>query len=197
MQISRKDISPDRLEAIRRTLTSLSLAADQEWPVCGASCPNGTARRCHRNCPDIPWALSNSPRDYPLEPAVAPLVYELHRFGGIQTCWSCQGHAGAGGVWKLPQVWFYAVSQMHLRILADAVAALSLSKRLHVDWEVAVTHSDPNNPDTTYALRPKHVPDRMTLDALQADVATLADCLVPQSRKQARTLRTAADGFSS
>ncbi len=163
--------------------------AGETWPVCGPKCPSSVARECHRGCPDVCLALSDAPEEYPLEAIIAPLVYELQRLDGVHPCWSCEGHERFGELWKLPQVWFYADQQIHLRVLADVVTTLNLKCALHAEWEVVVTYSDPDNPETTYALRPKQNQAVSVLTDLQADVACLAEAVVGLCRAQARNLR--------
>ena len=189
MQITRRAISTEQSEAIRRQLGLLSITADQAWPVCGPTCPSRVARICHPGCPDIPLALSDAPEEHPLEAKIAPLVYELRRLGGFRTCWSCEGHERFGGAWQQPQIWFYAESQVHVRVLADAIGALDLKGALRARWEVVVTHSDPDNPDTTYVLRSKASQDPMPLQALQADVVAITNSLIAICREQARSLQ--------
>ncbi len=130
--------------------------------------------------------------EHPLESLVAPLVYELHRLDGFRACWSCEGHDRFGSLWKQPQIWFYTENQIHVRVLADALSALQLKKVLRTDWEVVVTFSDPDNLDTTYALRPKQGDKTPTLDNLQADLRTLTRNLVAQCQRSANALRTVA-----
>lgn len=188
MRIARKDISRSRAAEIQKHLGMLATMAGEAWPVCGPRCPSAIARDCHRGCPDICLALSDAPKEYPLEAIIAPLVYELQRLDGIRPCWSCEGHERFGDLWKVPQVWFYADRQIHLRVLADAVTALNLQGALRVDWEVAVTYSDPDNPETTYTLRPKQNQAVLVLSELQADVASLAEAVVELCREQALNL---------
>jgi len=189
VRISRKAISTEQSDTVRGRLSRLSAAADQVWPVCGPTCPSGAERNCHSGCPDIPRALSDAPEEYPLEARIAPLVYELRRLDGFRACWSCEGHERFGGLWKLPQVWFYAESQIHVRVLADAIAVLGLKGALQAKWEVVVTHSDADNPDTTYALQPKYGEAPKPLGALQADVVTITNSLVAICRDQAKSLQ--------
>ncbi len=189
MRIARRDISKSRTVEVQRHLAALASFANESWPVCGPSCPSAIARKCHRYCPDVPLALSDSPEEYPLETIIAPLVYEMQRLDGIRPCWSCEGHERFGDLWKMPQVWFYAERQIHVRVLAEALTAINLKDGLQVEWEVVVTHSDPDNPETTYALRPKSDQTACSLKALQSDVASLAEMVVELCQARAKTLR--------
>ena len=114
-----------------------------------------------------------------MESLVAPLVFELKKLGVFYPCWSCEGHPDqAGHVWKIPRVWFYADSVVHIRALADAIGRLFLAHRLSARWQVVLTHSDAANPDTTFSLEPEPVAEN-SLGALQRDLRVLADELAP------------------
>lgn len=189
MRIARGKNTSGNSESIHEELAGLCRTQPSQWPVCGPNCPSPEARRCHRDCPYIPRALSDQPEKFALEPLVAPLVYELHRLDGFRTCWSCEGHDRLGTLWKQPQVWFYTDCQVHARILADALSALHMKKMLRSEWEVAVTFSDPDNPDTTYTLRPRQSGETPTLNDLRADMKTLAGALADQCRRSANALR--------
>lgn len=149
-------------------------------PVCCSPCPD--YRRsvgCHRHCPVAPLRLSSDGERYPLEPLVAPLVFELKRTGVFYPCWSCEGHADqAGDLWKIPRVWFYADSVVHIRALAESIDGLVHARRLSVRWHIAVTYSDATNPDTTFSLEPESAPDS-SLKALQNDLRILSEELAP------------------
>ena len=98
---------------------------------------------------------------------------------GFKPCWSCEGHDAADGrLWKVPRVWFYADSMVHVRVLAEALASLSAGGVNHVPWRVRVTHTDDANPDTVFSL----VPDLSGnagagLNDLQRDTGTIAEHL--------------------
>lgn len=162
-------------------------------PGCQMECPTCGARDCRCNCTracaNIPSTLSSDPQNYPLEPAIAPLVYEINRWSFFKPCWSCQGHLhDDGSLWKLPRVWFYCKSMVHLRLLADAVKEMHLQKRLSVPWRVGVTFSDGDNPDTTFSLEPDPNGSIVTLASLQKDAMAIAEDLEPEMREQALRL---------
>jgi len=75
---------------------------------------------------------------------------------------------------KIPRVWFYADSVVHIRALANAVNRLHNAGRLSVRWRIVLTYSDANNPDTTFSLEPDLSADR-SLDVLQGDLRVMAD----------------------
>lgn len=79
-------------------------------PVCCPNCPDhGPLIRCHRFCPAAPRRLSSEGERGPVEPLVAPLVFELKKLGVFYPCWSCEGHEDQNGqVRNIPRVWFYA-----------------------------------------------------------------------------------------
>lgn len=145
-------------------------------PVCCAHCADYTpATRCHRYCPAAPRRLSSEGEYGPIEPLVAPLVFELKKLGVFHPCWSCEGHADqVGRLQKLPRVWFYADSVVHIRGLAIAVNRLCNAHRLSTPWQVVVTHSDADNPDTTFSLEPEPASDS-SLNSLQGDLRVMAD----------------------
>jgi len=110
-----------------------------------------------------------------VEPLVAPLVFELKKLGVFYPCWSCEGHDDqAGALMKIPRVWFYADSVVHIRGLVEAVGDLFNMRRLSVRWRVILTHSDSDNPDTTFSLEPESASES-SLTALQGDLRVLAE----------------------
>ena len=157
--------------------------------VCGAACQIPDPRNCSKSCPDIPNILSSDPEKFPLESRIAPLVYELKRLGVFEPCWSCEGHNKPdGSFWKRPQVWFYAHSVVHLRVLANGIKEIHLREKLNVPWKIAVTFSDSNNAETTFSLRPRIDRDDITLIPLQNDVDAIASALHAQVRAEALKL---------
>jgi len=150
-------------------------------PVCCACCPDyKPSRGCHCDCAAAPRRLSSEGERSPLEPLVAPLVFELKRLGVFYPCWSCEGHTDAAGrVWKIPRVWFYSDSVVHARALADAVGRLHAARRLAARWHLVLTHSDAGNPDTTFSLEPEPAAEQ-PLRRLQDDLRVMADELARQ-----------------
>lgn len=145
-------------------------------PVCCANCADYRASiGCHRYCVVAPRRLSSEGDASPVEPLVAPLVFELKKLGMFHPCWSCEGHADrAGKLQKIPRVWFYADSVVHLRSLAEAIGSLVHGRRLSARWQVVVTYSDADNPDTTFSLEPQPETDDC-LAALQHDLRVMAE----------------------
>jgi len=145
-------------------------------PVCCARCPDyAPSTGCHRHCPAAPRRLSSEGEHSPVEPVVAPLVFELKRLGVFHPCWSCEGHTDCSrNLWKIPRVWFYADSVIHIRALSEAINRLFHAGRLAARWAVVVTHSDTGNPDTTFSLEPEPGMDK-DLPALHGDLRVMAD----------------------
>jgi len=141
-------------------------------PVCCANCADyRPPKSCHRYCAAA--AASEGERS-PVEPLVAPLVFELKKLGVFHPCWLCEGHADQDGkLRKIPRVWFYADSVVHLRGLAEAIDRLCNRQRLSAHRQIVLTYSDAGNPDTTFSLEPQP-PSPDCLPALQADLRVMA-----------------------
>jgi len=146
-------------------------------PVCCAHCPDyKPSVGCHRDCAAAPRRLSSEGERSPVEPLVAPLVFELKKLGVFYPCWSCEGHADcSGNLWKIPRIWFYADSVVHIRALTEAIDRLFHARRLSVRWIVVVTLSDPANPDTTFSLEPEPPSTDQSLPSLHGDLRVMAD----------------------
>lgn len=139
---------------------------------------------CSRSCPEIAEMLSSEGAAYPLERAVAPLVLELTRLRVFRPNWSCEGHNNPRGqLWKLPQVWFYCDSVLCVRLLAETVLNMKIKFGLAAHWGVTLSHSDADNPETTFSLEPILDPfavGQPTLPQLHGDLAILAEHLYDQ-----------------
>ncbi|MDA1090566.1 MAG: hypothetical protein O3A85_09675 [Proteobacteria bacterium] len=102
------------------------------------------------------------------------MAFELKRLGIFEPCWSCEGHKNSEGMlWKIPRVWFYCHSIVHLRLLSDVMKDLEIEKKLSVPWQVNVTFSDADNPDTTFSLEPARIDNSTLLESLQADITVI------------------------
>ena len=158
-------------------------------PTCGSvSCQCA----CSPDCEHIPTALSSDPENYPLETGIAPLVYALKKTGHYHPCWSCEGHMDLSGerIWKIPRVWFYCNSTTHIRLLADVIQDFRVEHLIQVPWQVKVSFSDEDNPDTTFSLRPDMAgQEDVTLEQLQKDVHTIAEKLNDALRARAEKIR--------
>jgi len=181
MRIGRRGRSGTDPKELRAELDEILKFEEQPGSVCGAACQKADPRNCSRNCPYIPQVLSSDPERFPLETRIAPLVYEMKRLGVFEPCWSCEGHNKPdGSFWKLPQVWFYAHSVTHLRVLADAIKELHLIEKLSVPWQIRVTFSDNDNAETTFSLQPRIDPSNVELASLQNDIDAIALALREQ-----------------
>ena len=196
MRIGRRDPTRSNLRQFASELSRLAEARPPAGRVCGETCSQhcpecGSTKcdcRCTPHCPVAPTALSGDPAHYPIEPGIMPLVFEMKRQGMFTPCWSCEGHLdGQGVLRKLPQVWFYCTSPLHLRLLAAGLAGLAHGGRLSAPWQVVVTYSDTDNPQTTYSLEPQPAAGH-SLPRLQADVQILANALPTWMREEARRL---------
>lgn len=174
MRIARLKKSARGQDEIRRELDEVTKAEPTNPPVCGDHCTKYQESTCHMHCPDAPAMLS-SEADYPLEPKITPIVFELKRLGVFHPCWSCEGHEDAAGkLWKHPRVWFYAQSVVHVRLLADSMAELYLGGKLNASWEVVLTVTDTDNTDTSFSLQPNLKGEVVTLLELHQDLEIIA-----------------------
>jgi hypothetical protein len=186
MRIDRRILSPQARARVSEELAAAIAAKSVAGRICGDHCSHVCSScgavscqcSCSPFCPQAASALSSDPA-HPVEPAIAPLVFEMKRFRWFAPCWSCEGHADAkGAVWRAPTVWFYAEAQLHVRLLATGLARLAHAGRLSTPWRIVVTHSDAENLETTYALEPalagSEGPD---LSSLQRDVYEISRSL--------------------
>jgi hypothetical protein len=134
-------------------------------------------------CPAAPIALSTDPTS-PIETQIIPLVFELKRAGVFHPCWSCEGHNDpTGRLQKIPRVWFYANSVVHLRALGKVVDRLVAEKSLSARWQIVLTYSDLGNPDTTFSLEPTNDNGDLDLGHLQNDIVVIAQSLKQNFRR--------------
>jgi hypothetical protein len=166
--------------------------------VCGPSCQaicqscGETECRCHcsANCEMAPCALSSAPGKHPIEPLIVPLVYALKQLEVFTPCWSCEGHNdNQGNLWKIPRVWFYSDSQVHVRLLAETVDHLYVKRLLNVRWHVGVSTAEPGSAHTMFHLEPvAGQTEETNLDSFRADVRLLADNIPEMVINAARNL---------
>ena len=193
MRIERRNGGFPQSDHLRDELKEILTGGCNGRPVCGPACPRPEPRNCSRDCPEIPRALSGDPDNYPLEPRIAPLVFELKRLEVFHPCWSCEGHNHEDGtLWKIPRVWFYCQSLIHLRVLAGSLKQLRVDEMLSTPWQVVVTHSDTENSDTTFSLEPCLGSAPVRLAALQKDIGTISAHLHDVVFHEARKLSQAA-----
>ncbi len=189
MRIEQRDTDRRPAAETRGDAAAVLQADINRIPVCAADCPDAQPGQCSRRCPKIPEVLSTDPDRHPIEPRIAPLTFELKRLGVFHPCWSCEGHNDPQGrLWKVPRVWFYCNSVVHVRVLSDAVRHLHTQRRLIAPWRVTLTHTTPDNPDTAFSLEPDIDNRDVGLVALQKDVDTLAEQLQHTVHIEARSL---------
>ena len=107
---------------------------------------------------------------------MVPLVYALAQSGVFQPFWSCEGHADPNGeIYRLPQVWFYAASQVHIQLLIEKIASLCSQKLVAIDWRINLTYSqDEFLP--AYSLAPQVTEDSShNLSEMQQELAIIAE----------------------
>lgn len=192
MRIAKSEHTGKVRDKVLDELVGLMDAAVTDRKICGGHCriPCPVHRSitcgcaCSRTCPEIAAMLSSEGAAYPVEPAVAPLVLELSRLRVYRPNWSCEGHDNRQGqLWKLPQVWFYCDSVLCVRLLAETVRHMKVKCGLASHWGVTLSHSDADNPETTFSLEPILDPfavGQPTLKQLHGDLATLAERLYDQ-----------------
>ena len=199
MRIERSDRSLDRDRQLKSEIAEAARATGVEGRVCGQHCTMKCTRcgslgcqcECGPGCLGAPQALSVDPEKYPIERGILPLVFEMKRTGLFRPCWSCEGHLGRdGSLWKVPTVWFYCNSPVHLRLLTAGLDKLKQAKKLHAAWQVVVTYSDPDNPETTFSLEPKPSTDPLpSLPEMHKDVAEISRSLQAMMNEEGRTLQ--------
>ncbi len=198
MRIRRLTRSRSRARKAGADISRMSALRRNAGRVCGKGCAFKCSRcgstecqcRCSPMCPQAGRELSADPDRYPIEPGILPLVFEMKRLRLFEPCWSCEGHLAANdSLQKTPEVWFYCSSTIYLRLLRDALSLLRITGRLNAPWEVVVTFSDLDNPDTTFSLQPAAAPDRaLSLPALRQDIGEIAKSLEGMMRDGARAL---------
>lgn len=199
MRVHQRDLTDTQKKAIEAAIDRLEQNQHGQGRVCGSHCKIvcstcGATQcqcQCHANCPEIPVHLSSDPEKYPIEAAIAPLVFEIQRLGVFEPCWSCEGHDGLDGkLWKRPAIWFYCDDVIYLRLLADAIEDLYLAKKLTFHWQVKITYSDVASPDTVFALEPERRRlAEVKLEDMRGDIRVIAENLYEFVHEHARKIR--------
>ncbi len=157
----------------------------QQRPCPGCEVPVGlsgsttSTEQCNLHCPNAPKQMSSDPERYPIEPAIAPLVYAFYTLKLLTPCWSCEGHNdNQGNLLKTPKLWFYAADDFYARLVAQYVSSLKARRLLNHDWMITLLPFSQSAFTTTYCLEPAGVnTDMTTLHTLQQDVLTIAEHL--------------------
>lgn len=176
MRVAPRYISRSRKAALLSELHRAKTAGPLEDPVCSPDCPDiASVHKCDRFCVNASRRLSSEGDSYPLEAGITPLVFELKKLGVFGPCWSCEGHMNPKGeMWKIPRVWFYSDSLVHVRALAATVGRLYDTGTLSVPWQIVLGHSDPDNPETTFSLEPSQEHGVPILEKLHSDILVIA-----------------------
>ena len=164
------------VERLRSDLEAfINQPGSSEAPPC-PGCTNHVPISCSAKCPDAPKALSIEPERYPVEPKVVPLVYELMSTHVLMTCWSCEGHMGAGGkLWKVPMVSFYSASAIYPKLLLKHIETLTYKKVLKYRWQVVLSDFA-QTLGVTYSIQPElSLVVDVHLGQLQQDLGIIAD----------------------
>lgn len=166
----------ERKLAVRREIDRAFARGPLPAPICVPDCDDfEPAIGCRRDCAAAARRLSSDPDRHPVEPHVAPLVFELKRLGVFYPCWSCEGHNDSAGVlWKIPRVWFNTDSSVYVRALSQALGDGQFRQRLTAAWHVVVTNLDAAYAETVYSLEPGLDPRGSALADLRADLLVLA-----------------------
>lgn len=81
--------------------------------------------------------MLSSDANYPIEPNIFALSYELNALGIGHSFWSCEGHADAlGKLSRLPTLWFYAEHVVAVDLLTRHVQHLEDRRKLRHPWRV-------------------------------------------------------------
>ena len=174
---------------LREQLQSL---IDQPEPEAVAPCPAcrlGVRSDCSPSCQNAPMALSIEPERYPVERYVVGLVFELMATRMIQTCWSCEGHMDdQNELWKMPQVCFYVVAPIYVKLLHRHLVSLYQSKQLAYRWHIVITDFA-STAGLTYSIQPDlNKVSSPRLGLMQQDLTIIAADLHGSLKDYAREL---------
>ncbi|MFT4721728.1 MAG: hypothetical protein ACI9SB_002905 [Candidatus Azotimanducaceae bacterium] len=144
-----------------------------------------SAASCSSQCQYASRMMSSEPEKFPIEEAIAPLVYALYTLRLLTPCWSCEGHLGADGkIGKLPKVWFYCASGFYPRMIAQVIGNLQAHHKIGYSWMVRVLPFSQSTLSTTYSIEAG--PSDASLATLQKDVVVLGQQIRLQTLSLAR-----------
>ena len=180
----------------QETLEQLELFIRQPEPAscppCGG-CLHHEPVNCTTNCERAPAALSIDPDQYPIEPKVVGLVFEITASRLLQTCFSCEGHARDGKLWKLPQVNFYSDSPIYAQLVVIHLNRLMLKKSLSYRWHIVLTDMS-QSLYLTYSIQPDLNRDTdHHLGKMQKDLQTISANMHHSLKAIAAEILSAAD----
>ncbi len=99
--------------------------------------------------------MSAEADSHPIEPGIAPLVFEFYALRLCLPCWSCEGHADeAGTLTRLPRVWFHYHDIVYLGLIAYCLFELRRARARGRPWQVRVGLSAADGGDALFSLEP-------------------------------------------
>lgn len=136
--------------------------------------------------------MSSDPKNHPIEPHIAPLVYALNCMRVCPPCWSCEGHLDAkGNPWRQPAVWFTARSVAYPHVIAQCLREELTAGTLAAPWLVSAVAWG-QYADSAFAIQPepreRGSPD---LERLWKDIARLSAALPSRAQTIARSFAEA------
>ena len=144
-----------------------------------------SAASCSSKCQYASRMMSSEPEKFPIEEAIAPLVYALYTLRLLTPCWSCEGHLAVDGkIGKLPKVWFYCDSGFYPRMIAQVIGNLQAHHKIGYSWMVRVLPFSQSTLSTTYSIEAG--PSDASLASLQNDVVVLGQQIRLQTLSLAR-----------
>lgn len=177
--------SLSKLEELELLLESRPL----QDPVCGNDCTRFKEAPCHRTCSDAPSMLSCDGNEYPLDNKIAPLAFELKRTGFFAPCWSCEGHLNNfDELWKLPRIWFYCESSIHIKLLDAALHRIRKISPISTMWEIKSVHLNDGSLDPMFSLQPDLQAISPSLSSLQQDIDIISEHIYDALQHEARNL---------
>lgn len=160
-----------------------------EIPPC-PNCKEHIKFKCNSTCSESQAALSSHPKEFPIEPNVAPLVFGLMSTCVTQTCWSCEGHMDENNkLISLPTVSFYTSSPVYSQLLHRHVVNLKIDKKLVYTWHVVLSDYA-QTWGQTYSIVPdlNFVNKEVHLGSLQNDLKVIAEDLQESMKYLARVM---------
>ena len=129
---------------------------------------------CTATCERAPGALSIDPEQYPIEPKVVGLVFEINTCRVLQTCYSCEGHFSDDKLWKIPQVNFYSDAPIYVKLVLIQLDRLYLRKVLSYRWHIVLIDMA-QTLNLTYSIQPDlNNVQKHHLGKLQQDLKTIS-----------------------
>ena len=139
-----------------------------------SGCNQHEPANCAPACERAPGALSIDPEQYPIEPKIVGLVYEVNACRVLQTCYSCEGHFRNDKLWKIPQVSFYSDAPIYVKLVLIHLDRLYLKKVLSYCWHIVLIDMA-QTLNLTYSIQPDlNNVEKHHLGKLQQDLKILS-----------------------